>query len=371
MKKLFYPFFLTTIAIGLISCDNDSDKVMLQDITAMSSSEPAQRLIYIDEKLADDTYAKNVSFKVLDTISKYNEEIYEADMEMQLPEYKRSSMDELAFSRMTFHIRAKATEESITFSGDGIHSLGDTKYAVEGYFKKGLSYEMDTLYACVKRTSPKASFAGNTYELTLDENPFNYSDFANNGYINNRPIIEYAQEAIPYYTNFQKDKTNGAVYHLTFQENGVLSIKKKDNSMSDFEPVAKDFKYYITTEDFKKGAGMITMSFETAFELECFLQGGLLAGSEYFYNYPTPLPIYSFELPFQYMENNEGMLMIALGDKVTPQYKIRRMINTWMYHFSEGYYTPGETDPLKTFLTNWNIEVNNLADNLWWNLKKK
>lgn len=370
MKKLFYPFFLIAIVIGITSCDNET--VKLQDITAITGSEPYRRFIYIDDELADNTYAKNVSFRVLDTISKYNEEIYEADMEMLLPEFKRSSMDELVFSRMTFHIRAKATEESITFSGDEIHPLGEVKYTVEGYFKQGLSYGMDTLCAHVKRISPKASFAGNTYELTFNENTFNYSDFSDNGYINNRPIIEYAQEGIPYYTKFQHDKTNGAIYHLTFQENGVLNIKKKDNSMSEFEPVAKDFKYYIITKDSNKGTGMITMSFDTASELEYFLQGGFLHGGWYYYNYANPfLVTSSFELPFQYMENNEGMLMIALGDKAYPQYKIKTMINTWMHHLSEGYYTPGEIDPLKIFLTNWNIEINNLADNLWWNLKKK
>ena len=41
-----------------------------------------------------------------------------------------------------------------------------------------------------------------------------------------------------------------------------------------------------------------------------------------------------------------------------------------MYHHANGYYTPGEADPLKVFLDNWSIPANDLLDNLWWNLKK-
>ena len=91
----------------------------------------------------------------MDTISKDNDKIYEAEMEMQLPEMRRISLDDMTFSRMTFHINAKASEERITFSGDEIHSLGETKYTVEGYMKQGLSYEQDTLLVQVKRISPR------------------------------------------------------------------------------------------------------------------------------------------------------------------------------------------------------------------------
>lgn len=371
MKKLFYPFFLITIVIGLISCNNEDDeKIMLQDITAMTNPEPAQRFIFMDGNRVDDAYAKAVTFKVLDTISKDNDKIYEAEMEMQLPEMRRISLDDMTFSRMTFHINAKASEERITFSGDEIHSLGETKYTVEGYMKQGLSYEQDTLLVQVKRISPKASFAGNTYELTFDENTFGYSDFSDNGNIDNRPVIEYAQEAVPYYANYQRDKTNGAIYRLTFQEDGTLGIKKKDHSMTDFESVTENFRYYITSSNSNKGTGMIEMSFDTAMDLECFLQGGLLEGTNYYYSYPPQLPIYTFNLPFEYVENEKGELMIALGDKITPQYKIRNSIKTWMYYHADGYYTPGETDPLKVFLDNWSIPANDLLDNLWWNLKR-
>lgn len=373
MKRLLSPFLLIAITIGVTSCsdENNTEKMVLQDIATMTGSEPFQGIIYVDEELVDDEYARAITFEVLDTINKDNNKIYEAEMEMKLPESRRSSLDELIFSRMTFHIKAKATEERITFSGDEIHSLGETKYTVEGYFKKGMSYEMDTLYAYVKRISPKASFAGNTYELTFDENTFIYSDFADNGYINDRPVIEYAQEAIPYYTNFLRDKTNGAVYRLTFQEDGTLDIKKKNASMSDFESVSKGFKYYLTTGDTNKGSGMIEMSYDTAYELECFLQGGFLAGATYYYSYPPQLPIVSFALPFEYIKNEEVSLSVAIGDRITPQYKLRTPISTWMYHHSEGYYTPSESDPLKIFLDNWSVTENEQLDNLWWNLKKK
>ena len=371
MKKMYYTFLLLAIAIGVTSCNNEDDeKIMLQDITAMTNPEPAQRFIFMDGNRVDDAYAKAVTFKVLDTISKDNDKIYEAEMEMQLPEMRRISLDDMTFSRMTFHINAKASEERITFSGDEIHSLGETKYTVEGYMKQGLSYELDTLFVQVKRISPKASFAGNTYELTFDENTFSYSDFSDNGNIDNRPVIEYAQEAVPYYTNYQRDKTNGAIFRLTFQEDGTLDIKKKDNSMTGFESITESFRYYITSSNSNKGTGMIEMSFDTAMDLECFLQGGFLEGTNYYYSYPPQLPIYTFNLPFEYVENEKGELMIALGDKITPQYKIRNSIKTWMYHHANGYYTPGEADPLKVFLDNWNIPANNLLDNLWWNLKK-
>ena len=86
MKKMYYTFLLLAIAIGVTSCNNEDDeKIMLQDITAMTNPEPAQRFIFMDGNRVDDAYAKAVTFKVLDTISKDNDKIYEAGLEMQLP----------------------------------------------------------------------------------------------------------------------------------------------------------------------------------------------------------------------------------------------------------------------------------------------
>ena len=58
MKKMYYTFLLLAIAIGVTSCNNEDDeKIMLQDITAMTNPEPAQRFIFMDGNRVDDAYA--------------------------------------------------------------------------------------------------------------------------------------------------------------------------------------------------------------------------------------------------------------------------------------------------------------------------
>ena len=373
MKKLFYPLFLITIITGLISCQEseENQQPKLQDIASLSKSSNSNRVIFIDGKRLEQAYANLVEFTVLDTISKNNAEIHEANMQLVLPGWMPVDMGNLQFARPIFHVKATSSEENIVFSGDFTHESEQVNYSVEGYFKPETLYTADTLHINTKRTASVASFAGNTYELTLDENTFNFSDFDTNGSVDNRQIYEYGKEGMLLYIEHLKAMTNEATYRFAFLDDGTLNIQKKDASMPHFESIPGKFNYYILQQHSNSGKGIIELPIEIAKEFDTLLKGDVISGSMSSIYEEVSFPSNdSAVIPFEYITQYEGpnnLFMLALGDWGSDNLKLIGPLSEWRAH-TTNYDDSLRNEAIDTFITNWLL--NKHTDNLWWNLKK-
>ena len=374
MKNLFYPFFLITFIIGLISCDNgkDTEKVTPQDIASLSEANSSNRVIFINGIKLEKEYNNLVEFTVLDTITKNNDQIYEANMELVLPGWMPIGLDKLQFVRPMFHVTATSSEESIIFSGNCPYNFGTVNYSVEGYLKHKSLYKTDTLYINTKRTATP-SIEGKTYELTLDENTFNFSDFDTNESVDNRRIVEYGKEGMLLYIEHLKAKTNDATYRFTFMADGKLNILKKDASMADFESIPGEFSYYIMQKySTDRGTGVIELPLEVAQKFDTLLKGSVIPGSSSKIYEETSFPSNDKAfIPFKYItqfEELNGLLMLALGDWGSDYLKLIGPLYEWRRH-STNYDNSLLNEAIDVFITNW-IQ-NSQTDNLWWNLKKQ
>lgn len=373
MKKLFYPLFLITIITGLISCQESEENKQpkLQDIASLSQSSKSNRVVFIDGEKLEQAYANLVAFTVLDTISKNNDEIHEANMQLVLPGWMPVDMGNLQFARPIFHVKATSSEANIVFSGDFTHKSGQVNYSVEGYFKPETLYTADTLHINTKRTAPVAPLAGNTYELTLDENTFNFSDFDTNGSVDNRQIYEYGKEGMPLYIEHLKAMTNEATYRFTFLVDGTLNIQKKDASMTDFESIPGKFNYYLVQQHSDRGKGIIELPTEIAKEFDTLLKGDVIPGSMSSIYEEVSFPSNDRAIiPFEFITQHEGMnglFMLALGDWGSDNLKLIGLLSEWRAH-STNYNDSLRNEAIDVFIGNWLL--NSQTDNLWWNLKK-
>lgn len=369
---MYYTFLLLAIAIGVTSCNNEEDeKIMLQDITKLSEVNKSNSVIFINGKKQDKEYAQWVLFTVLDTISKDNDEIYEANMELTLPGSFPLGLDRLQFTTPIFHVKATSSEESIIFSGNWINAYEKVNYSIEGYLKPETLYTSDTLHINIERTIYSPSFAGNTYELTLDENTFNFSDFVDNEPIDNRRIDDYGKEGMLLYIEHLKEMTNKATYRLTFLDDGTLNIQKKDVSMTDFESIPGEFNYYMIQRYSGRGKGIIELPFEIAQKFDTLLKGDVIPGSmgriytsiTYPWDKKAIIPFTCIDQ----FDKSTGLFMLTLGDWGSENFKLIGPLSEWRAHSTNYDYTL-RNEAIDVFINSWSL--NKQIDNLWWNLKR-
>jgi hypothetical protein len=361
MKKSLLLLSWAAITSGFMACsDDEPTPIPLVNIQEINSLYSVQMFSYNGVE----TEASGVTFKFLNGTPISTDMIYEADMEMKLPiSIRTSTAEKIVYNPMTFHVHAVSYEDRITFSGDPIQGAGDLKYNVEGIYKK--ASPKDTLYINLKCESPQAAFAGKTYELLLTEDAIDLKDFEDNklAFEGDRPVLEQAEEAIPIYMEYLKDRTNTTGYLFNFQTDGTLAIQKYNTSTNSYEALPGTFKYYIADNEL----GFIEMELEYSAKLLKLLTGSVSQNAYYAYTcYETYLLKDIITMTFCYKLQPEG-LSLAIGDK-SGFSNMRDMLLEWQDWAGKDY--SNGTELFSSLYMSWN-KRENYSDQLWWRLEEK
>ena len=160
MKKFLLLGVLASMCF--VSCSEDEKVVPPLDIPSTLNSPSVKTVLCFDGMEGE---LSNVKFELLTGINDSNGEVYEAEMEMTLPESVRTETTSMTYNPFKFNVKAVSTEDRITFNGDCLYGIGDVKLSVEGLYQDNLGW--DTLHINLIREAPQASFAGKTFDLVL------------------------------------------------------------------------------------------------------------------------------------------------------------------------------------------------------------
>ena len=366
MKKLNYFFMFVALAVStffflsLTSCSNSEEEIVTPPLDIQKTLQNYTWMKKIFSFDGVETEFDGFEFEMLSVINESNGIVSEAEMELKLPASIRTEINSYTYNPFSFKVKVLSTEDQITFSGDYSNAIGDVKLSIDGIYKE------NTLRVNLNRESPQASFAGKTYELTLDEETFDLNEIGDNENVSewNEPftLIQYAKDGMGQYMNYLQDKTQRAVYQFTFQTDGNLVIKKRNSEMQDFETLSGKFSYYLADGKI----GFIEMERKFAAELI-----KLLTANEHATEHGLFSTTYLFDdiwtIPFCY-RNKGTTLWLAIGDR-TGFMSLRDILLYWRYDAGDYYDLEG-TDPLSFVYMEWNKRENH-SDQIWWRLNEK
>lgn len=360
MKKHLFLFAGILTMICFSSCNNEEVAPPL-DIPSSLFDVNVKKVFSFDGMNAD---GSNITFKMLSPVAQENAKVYEADLEMTVPVAIRTSIDSKTYSPFKFKVKAKSTENSITLNGDCLHGIGDVKLSVEGVYKENVGW--DTLFINLKREAPQATFAGNTYELKLNEETFNLDEIGSlydiNGWNHPFRLMHYAKEGMTSYLNYLKDVTHDAVYRFTFQADGRLVVQKRTSQTADFETLPGRFRYYVADGEI----GFIEMDKQYAYELMQLLLADEDANPYGIFD-DTYLFGDTYTIPFCYRLKG-STLWLAIGDK-TGLTNMNSILFYWRMN-ADAYYDINTSDPLVLVYMEWSKREND-SNQLWWRLDEK
>ena len=201
--------------------------------------------------------------------------------------------------------------------------------------------------------------------MLLTEDAIDLKDFEDNklAFEGDRPVLEQAEEAIPIYMEYLKDRTNTTGYLFNFQTDGTLAIQKYNTSTNSYEALPGTFKYYIADNEL----GFIEMELEYSAKLLKLLTGFDLQDAYYDNTfYETYLLKDIITMTFCYKLQPEG-LSLAIGDK-SGFSNMRSMLLQWQDWAGKDY--SNGTELFSSLYMSWN-KRENYSDQLWWRLEEK